>query len=43
VHAWAKGLAADVAADGITVNFFAHERIHREQIHERLHVSAAMH
>jgi 3-oxoacyl-[acyl-carrier protein] reductase len=36
-HAWARGLANDVAADGITVNSIMPGRIHSEQISERLH------
>jgi 3-oxoacyl-[acyl-carrier protein] reductase len=36
-HAWAKGLARDVAAEGITVNCIPPGRIHSEQILERLH------
>ncbi len=37
VHAWAKGLACDVAAEGITVNCLMPGRIHSEQIDRRLH------
>ncbi|MEK9722673.1 MAG: SDR family oxidoreductase [Rhodospirillaceae bacterium] len=37
VHAWAKGLSRDVAADGITVNCVPPGRIDSEQIRERLH------
>jgi 3-oxoacyl-[acyl-carrier protein] reductase len=36
-HAWARGLANDVAAEGITVNCIMPGRIHSEQISERLH------
>jgi 3-oxoacyl-[acyl-carrier protein] reductase len=36
-HAWARGLANDVAAEGITVNSIMPGRIHSEQISERLH------
>src|ERR1700685_715290 len=36
-HAWARGLANDVAAQGITVNSIMPGRIHSEQISERLH------
>jgi 3-oxoacyl-[acyl-carrier protein] reductase len=36
-HAWARGLANDVAAEGITVNSVMPGRIHSEQISERLH------
>jgi 3-oxoacyl-[acyl-carrier protein] reductase len=36
-HAGARGLANDVAADGITVNSIMPGRIHSEQISERLH------
>ncbi|MBT5264608.1 MAG: SDR family oxidoreductase [Rhodospirillaceae bacterium] len=37
VHAWAKGLSRDLAADGITVNCVPPGRIDSEQIRERLH------
>jgi 3-oxoacyl-[acyl-carrier protein] reductase len=40
VHAWAKGLAVDVAAEGITVNCLGPGRIHSEQIDQRLHPTA---
>lgn len=33
VHAWAKGLSRDLAAEGITVNCVPPGRIHSEQIH----------
>jgi 3-oxoacyl-[acyl-carrier protein] reductase len=36
-HAWARGLANDVAGEGITVNSIMPGRIHSEQISERLH------
>jgi 3-oxoacyl-[acyl-carrier protein] reductase len=36
-HAWARGLANDLAAEGITVNSIMPGRIHSEQISERLH------
>jgi 3-oxoacyl-[acyl-carrier protein] reductase len=36
-HAWARGLANDVAAEGITVNSIMPGRIHSDQISERLH------
>lgn len=39
VHAWAKGLSRDLAADGITVNSVPPGRIHSEQIH-RMHRQA---
>lgn len=41
VHVWAKGLACDVARDGITVNCIGPGRIHSEQIDQRLHPTAA--
>jgi 3-oxoacyl-[acyl-carrier protein] reductase len=41
VHIWAKGLARDVAKDGITVNCIGPGRIHSEQIDQRLHPTAA--
>jgi len=37
VHAWAKGLAVEVAPEGITVNCVGPGRIHSEQIDQRLH------
>lgn len=37
VHVWAKGLACDVAKDGITVNCIGPGRIHSEQIDHKLH------
>jgi 3-oxoacyl-[acyl-carrier protein] reductase len=37
VHAWAKGLSRDLAADGITVNCVPPGRIDSEQIRTRLH------
>jgi 3-oxoacyl-[acyl-carrier protein] reductase len=39
LHAWAKGLSCDVAADGITVNAISPGRIMSEQVTERLHPS----
>jgi 3-oxoacyl-[acyl-carrier protein] reductase len=41
VNVWAKGLACDVAKDGITVNSIGPGRIHSEQIDNRLHPTAA--
>ncbi|WP_421997668.1 SDR family NAD(P)-dependent oxidoreductase [Reyranella sp.] len=37
LHLWAKGLACDVAADGVTVNSIQPGRINSEQILEKLH------
>jgi 3-oxoacyl-[acyl-carrier protein] reductase len=37
MHTWAKGLACDVAADGVTINTIPPGRINSEQIRERLH------
>lgn len=37
LHLWAKGLAGDVAAQGITVNTLQPGRINSEQIRERLY------
>lgn len=37
VHVWAKGLACELAAEGITVNCIGPGRIHSEQIDQRLH------
>ncbi|GGF64982.1 3-oxoacyl-ACP reductase [Azorhizobium oxalatiphilum] len=37
LHLWAKGLSADVAADGVTVNTIPPGRINSEQILTRLH------
>lgn len=37
VHAWAKGLSRDVAAQGVTVNCIMPGRIHSEQIDERMY------
>jgi len=37
LHTWAKGLACDVAADGVTVNCIPPGRINSEQILNRLH------
>ncbi|RFS89971.1 SDR family NAD(P)-dependent oxidoreductase [Serratia marcescens] len=39
LHLWAKGLAGDVAAQGITVNTLQPGRINSEQIRERLYAS----
>lgn len=39
MHAWAKGLAAMVAKDGVTVNTIAPGRIWSEQVRERVHLS----
>ena len=41
VHAWSKGLARDLAKDGITVNCVPPGRIDSEQIRERLHPDPA--
>lgn len=37
VHAWAKGLSREVAAQGVTVNCVMPGRIHSEQIDERMY------
>lgn len=37
VHVWAKGLACEVAAQGVTVNCIGPGRIHSEQIDQRMH------
>jgi 3-oxoacyl-[acyl-carrier protein] reductase len=37
LHLWAKGLAGDVAADGVTINTIPPGRINSEQILNRLH------
>ncbi len=37
LHLWAKGLAGDVAAEGVTVNTIQPGRINSEQILEKLH------
>ena len=37
LHLWAKGLACEVAAEGVTVNTIQPGRINSEQILERLH------
>jgi 3-oxoacyl-[acyl-carrier protein] reductase len=37
VHVWAKGLACDVAKEGITVNCIGPGRIHSEQIDKWMH------
>ncbi|CAI0909202.1 3-oxoacyl-[acyl-carrier-protein] reductase FabG [Serratia entomophila] len=41
LHLWAKGLAGDVAAQGITVNTLQPGRINSEQIRERLYPTDA--
>lgn len=41
LHLWAKGLAGDVAAQGVTVNTLQPGRINSEQVRERLHTSEA--
>jgi len=41
VHVWAKGLACDVAKDGIAVNCIGPGRIHSEQIDNKLHPTPA--
>ncbi|EBR8574876.1 3-oxoacyl-ACP reductase [Salmonella enterica subsp. enterica serovar Java] len=41
LHLWAKGLACDVAAQGITVNTLQPGRINSQQIRERLYPSEA--
>jgi len=40
VHVWAKGLACDVAKQGVTINCLIPGRIHSEQIDQRLHPTA---
>ncbi|MEO6746996.1 MAG: SDR family oxidoreductase [Caldimonas sp.] len=40
VHAWAKGLSREVAAQGVTVNCVMPGRIHSEQIDLRMHPTA---
>jgi len=42
LHLWAKGLACDVAAQGITVNTLQPGRINSQQICERLYPSEAV-
>ena len=37
LHLWAKGLACEVAAEGVTVNTIQPGRINSEQIREKLH------
>ncbi len=37
VHVWAKGIACELAKEGITVNCIGPGRIHSEQIDERMH------
>ena len=39
VHAWAKGLSREVAAQGVTVNCVMPGRIHSEQIDERMYAT----
>ena len=41
LHLWAKGLACDVAADGVTVNTIQPGRINSEQILQKLHPTEA--
>lgn len=41
LHLWAKGLAGDVAAQGITVNTLQPGRINSEQVREKLHPTEA--
>lgn len=42
VHAWAKGLSRDLAAEGITINCIPPGRINSEQIRKRLHPDPAV-
>jgi 3-oxoacyl-[acyl-carrier protein] reductase len=42
VHAWAKGLSRDLAAEGITINCVPPGRINSEQIRTRLHPDPAV-
>lgn len=42
LHLWAKGLACDVAKEGVTVNTIPPGRIDSEQIRERLHPTEDM-
>jgi 3-oxoacyl-[acyl-carrier protein] reductase len=42
VHAWAKGLSRDLAAEGITINSVPPGRINSEQIRQRLHPDPAV-
>ncbi|MEX2642904.1 MAG: SDR family oxidoreductase [Acetobacterales bacterium] len=37
VHAWAKGISREIAADGVTINSIPPGRIMSEQVRERLH------
>jgi len=41
LHLWAKGLACEVAADGITINTIPPGRINSEQILQKLHPTEA--
>lgn len=41
LHLWAKGLACEVAADGVTINTIPPGRINSEQILNRLHPTEA--
>ncbi|MBP1132280.1 3-oxoacyl-[acyl-carrier protein] reductase [Serratia sp. PL17] len=41
IHLWAKGLAGEVAAQGITVNTLQPGRINSEQVREKLHPTEA--
>ena len=41
LHLWAKGLACDVAAQGITVNTLPPGRINSRQVLEKLHPTEA--
>ncbi|CAI1908548.1 SDR family NAD(P)-dependent oxidoreductase [Serratia proteamaculans] len=41
LHLWAKGLAGDVAGQGITVNTLQPGRINSEQVREKLHPTEA--
>ena len=42
IHAWAKGLSRDLAAEGITINCVPPGRINSEQIRSRLHPDPAV-
>jgi 3-oxoacyl-[acyl-carrier protein] reductase len=41
LHVWAKGLACEVAADGVTINTIPPGRINSEQILQKLHPTEA--
>jgi 3-oxoacyl-[acyl-carrier protein] reductase len=41
VHVWAKGLATEVARDGVTINNIMPGRINSKQIREKLHPTEA--